>query len=235
MPSARGYASQHQVERYGTINQSSISTIALKKYGLAIHTSSPDLGLALSNFAGDSRHQVWNLGREVSNYLHQTLSEFLRPQTWADLKFIAVAIGPGGFTGTRIGVVTARTLAQQLEIPLFGLSSLAVLAYAQPLMNETIAIQMPAQRGELYTALYKAAPDNLTAVLPDSVMTPDLWYQTLSTTYPTSYHLVEADPHQGTQVTTLLELAHLKWTQGDRSPWSQVLPFYGQHPVTHQS
>ncbi|MGV0027547.1 tRNA (adenosine(37)-N6)-threonylcarbamoyltransferase complex dimerization subunit type 1 TsaB [Phormidesmis priestleyi] len=205
----------------------------VKKYGLAIHTSSPDLGLALSDFVGDSRHQVWNLGREVSNYLHQTLSEFLRPQTWADLKFIAVAIGPGGFTGTRIGVVTARTLAQQLEIPLFGLSSLAVLAHAQDLTG-TVAIQMPAQRGELYTALYQTSPDNLTAVLPDSVMTPDLWHQTLST-WPTPYHLVEAAPHQGAQVTHLLELAHLKWNQGERSPWQEVLPFYGQHPVTNQS
>ncbi|KAM3115571.1 tRNA (adenosine(37)-N6)-threonylcarbamoyltransferase complex dimerization subunit type 1 TsaB [Phormidesmis sp. 146-33] len=206
----------------------------MKKYGLAIHTSSPDLGLALSDFVEDSRHQVWDLGREVSNYLHQMLSDFLHPQTWTDLGFIAVAIGPGGFTGTRIGVVTARTLAQQLEIPLFGVSSLAVIAYAHRSTKETIAIQMPAQRGELYTALYQATSDNLTAVLPDSVMTPDLWHQTLSA-YSTPYHLVEADPHQGEQVTNLLELAHLKWSRGERSLWSEVLPFYGQHPVTNQS
>jgi tRNA threonylcarbamoyl adenosine modification protein YeaZ len=206
----------------------------VKKYGLAIHTSSPDLGLALSDFAGDSRHQVWNLGREVSNYLHQKLSEFLLPQTWSDLKFIAVAIGPGGFTGTRIGVVTARTLAQQLEIPLFGVSSLAVLAHAQDLMDRPIAIQMPAQRGELYTALYQSTSDSLTAVLPDSVMTPDIWHQTLSN-WSTPYHLVESDPHQGAQVTNLLQLAHLRWNQGERSPWQEVLPFYGQHPVTNQN
>jgi tRNA threonylcarbamoyl adenosine modification protein YeaZ len=206
----------------------------VKKYGLAIHTSSPDLGLALSDFVGDSRHQVWNLGREVSNYLHQTLSEFLYPQTWADLKFISVAIGPGGFTGTRIGVVTARTLAQQLEIPLFGVSSLAALVHVQNLTEGTIAIQMPAQRGELYTALYEVSPNDLTAVLPDSVMTPELWHQTLST-WPTPYHLVEATPNQGTQVTNVLELSHLKWKRGERSPWQEVLPFYGQHPVTHQN
>ncbi|NJN88459.1 MAG: tRNA (adenosine(37)-N6)-threonylcarbamoyltransferase complex dimerization subunit type 1 TsaB, partial [Leptolyngbyaceae cyanobacterium SL_7_1] len=96
---------------------------AVLPYALALHTSSSDLGLALSNFAGDRRSQTWDLGRQVSNYLHQYLQEFLSPQSWGDLAFLAVAIGPGSFTGTRIGVVTARTLAQQLNIPLFPISS----------------------------------------------------------------------------------------------------------------
>ena len=101
------------------------------KYGLAIHTTSPELGLALSNFAGDCRSQTWDLGRSLSTHLHQKLAEFIQPQTWTDLAFIAVAKGPGGFTGTRIGVVTARTLAQQLDIPLFALSSLASVAWPE--------------------------------------------------------------------------------------------------------
>jgi tRNA threonylcarbamoyl adenosine modification protein YeaZ len=101
----------------------------MTKYSLAIHTTSSELGLAISNFAGDSRCLVKDLGRDLSTQLHQYLAEFIQPQSWADLAFIAVAKGPGGFTGTRIGVVTARTLAQQLEIPLFAISSLAAVAW----------------------------------------------------------------------------------------------------------
>ncbi|PZO56405.1 MAG: tRNA (adenosine(37)-N6)-threonylcarbamoyltransferase complex dimerization subunit type 1 TsaB, partial [Phormidesmis priestleyi] len=99
--------------------------------GLAIHTSSPQLGLMLQSVPGHEaiiRHQVWNLGREVSSQFHAKLMEFIQPYDWKDLSFVAVANGPGGFTGTRIGVVAARTLAQQLEIPLFGVSSLAAIA-----------------------------------------------------------------------------------------------------------
>ncbi len=102
-------------------------------YGLAIHTGSPELGFSIDNFAGDQRAQAWNLGREASSQLHDRLAQFIQPQTWQSLQFIAVAIGPGGFTGTRLGVVLARTLAQQLSIPLFGLSCLMTIAAAHQL------------------------------------------------------------------------------------------------------
>lgn len=199
-------------------------------YGLAIHTSSPDLGLAISNFAGDARHQVWPLGRDVSNLMHEKLSEFLAPQTWRDLAWLAVAIGPGGFTGTRIGVVAARTLAQQLDIPLFGFSSLAAIAQAQA--QGAIAIQMPVQRGELATAIYQKSPAGLASLLPDGVMTLEIWQQTLQNfSLNFSYDRVAAESTQGRYVVHLLDLAHQAWNQGQRPHWSDVMPFYGQHPV----
>ncbi|MGB3205816.1 MAG: tRNA (adenosine(37)-N6)-threonylcarbamoyltransferase complex dimerization subunit type 1 TsaB, partial [Crinalium sp.] len=105
------------------------NNLAANKYGLGIHTSSVELGLAINNFFGESRTQSWDLGRDLSNVFHQYLLDFISPQSWADLGFLAVAKGPGGFTGTRIGVVTARTLAQQLDIPLFTISTLAALAW----------------------------------------------------------------------------------------------------------
>ncbi len=204
-------------------------------YALAIHTASPDLGLAIDNFAGDSRSQVWNLGRDLSTHLHLHLAEFLRPQTWSNLAFIAVARGPGGFTGTRMGVVTARTLAQQLEIPLFALSTLAAIAWLEQknlTQARDIAVQMPAQRGEIFGAIYRSIPNSegLETLLPDSVMTADSWEETLaSQTHP--YSFVKAEGNIGFSVTSLLELAHLAWNQGSRPHWSEALPFYGQHPV----
>ena len=101
----------------------------MMKYGLALHTTSSQLGLTISNFETDTRSQVWYLGLELSNTLHQHLANFISPQTWDAIAFIAVAKGPGSFTSTRIGLVTARTLGQQLNIPVFALSSLAIFVW----------------------------------------------------------------------------------------------------------
>jgi tRNA threonylcarbamoyl adenosine modification protein YeaZ len=205
-------------------------------YALAIHTSSPDLGLAISNFAGDARSQVWNLGRDLSTQLHYCLAEFLPPQTWNDLEFIAVAKGPGGFTGTRMGVVTARILAQQLEIPLFAISSLAAIAwkYSQDkgLREVAISVEMRAQRGEVFTAIYQVAANQsgLTTLLADGVMSPQTWQQTLDE-WHTPCHQLKVEDSLGESAIALLDLAYRNWQQGDRPHWSAALPFYGQHPV----
>lgn len=206
-------------------------------FGLALHTTTPELGLALSNFAGVERSQVWNLGREKSSHLHLHLAEFLKPQTWSDLAWIAVAKGPGGFTGTRIGVVTARTLAQQLDIPLFAVSSLAAVAWMQRTQADVIAVEMPAQRGEVYGAIYRVMPvdaiaplTTLVPLLPDTVFPLDEWQQQLAS-WQTPYHLIVAAGNLGETVTGVLDLAWAEWQQGHRPLWSEVLPFYGQQPV----
>lgn len=205
-------------------------------YALALHTTSSDLGLALSNFTDDRRCQTWELGRQVSNYLHSYLQEFLLPQSWNDLAFLAVAIGPGSFTGTRIGVVTARTLAQQLNIPLFPISSLMAFAYwhqadpgigNEPWEAQQIAVQMPAQQGELFTAIYAIASSNKwTSIISDGVMTPNEWQQTLDLHQP--HRLLRAEGNLGGAAMALLELAHKKWQNNDRPDWSTAVPFYGQ-------
>lgn len=204
-----------------------------RRYGLAIHTSSPELGLAKSNFTGDEASSTWELGRDLSLYLHNCLGEFLAPQTWQDLAFLAVAKGPGSFTGTRIGIVTAKTLGQQLEIPVFAISSLAAIAWQKGKGQEkAIALQMPAQRGQVFTAIYQVSPQGVTAHLDDSVMIPEQWQQTLNTV-SIPYQLVEipAGVGLGHSILPLLELAYLEWQQGKRPNWLEALPYYGQHPV----
>ncbi len=208
-----------------------------KSYGLALHTTSPELGLAISDFAGNSRTQVWDLGRSLSTELHQYLAEFIQPQTWADLGFMAVAKGPGSFTGTRIGIVTVRTLAQQLEIPVYGISSLAIAAWRlskEKAEEKAIALQMPAQREQLFAAIYQPSESGLITLLADTVLTAESWQQTLDN-WPEPYQLIVVGDKLGTDVTSLLELAYLNWKQGERPHWSAALPFYGQHPVVEKS
>ena len=71
---------------------------------------------------------------------------------WGDLDAVAVGHGPGGFTGLRIGVATARGIAHSQRIPIHPVSSLAALAagIAAPLRLALI----DARRGELFAALY---------------------------------------------------------------------------------
>lgn len=225
-----------------------LENILPTQYGLGLHTTTRELGLAMSNFADETRSKVWDLERELSSHLHQYLVEFIKPQTWADLAFIAVAKGPGGFTGTRIGVVTARTLGQQLGIPVFAISTLAAVAWSHvvdptpqtpPLTGRrrfqsesAIAVQMPAQRGQVFGAIYQPTPDisELKVLLPDTVMTPEAWQEKLAN-WNTDYQLIEAQFGLAATVTSVLQLAYLDWQRGQRPNWSEALPFYGQHPV----
>lgn len=208
----------------GEITTRRISTNV--KYGLAIHTTSSELGLALRNMGNDSRSNVWDLGRSLSTHLHYHLAEYIKPQTWADLDYIAVAKGPGSFTSTRIGVVTARTIAQQLDIPLFAISSLEAIARAEKTDN-AIAVQIPAQTNLVYTAIYSGR----TALLPDSLMTVEAWEKTLKT-WQTPYQLIKAENGLGATVTSILEIAGSQWQHGKYFNWIDAVPFYGQSPVS---
>ena len=214
------------------------------KYGLALHTSSPALGLAIGSNADDVRCQTWDLGRDTSNYLHPYLRDFLAPQTWQDLGWIATANGPGGFTGTRLGVVTARTLGQQLDLPVFTISSLAAIAWQLPQVG-AVAISMPAQRGEVFGAIYRRSPDrqDLTTIFADTVFSladwdtqlakfsPDDWDIQTENLPPIHHEIVPQSANLAATVLGVMALAQIAYDRQERPNWTKALPFYGQHPV----
>jgi tRNA threonylcarbamoyladenosine biosynthesis protein TsaB len=76
---------------------------------------------------------------------------------WSSIERIAVGVGPGTFTGLRVGLATARGLAQSLGVELVGVSSLQALAHvalgAEP--TPTVLAVIDARRGEVFAAAYE--------------------------------------------------------------------------------
>jgi tRNA threonylcarbamoyladenosine biosynthesis protein TsaB len=74
--------------------------------------------------------------------------------SWDDVERLCVGVGPGGFTGLRLGVATARALAQARELPVVPVSSLDALAL--PVEHDgPVAALIDARRGEVFAAVYE--------------------------------------------------------------------------------
>lgn len=76
---------------------------------------------------------------------------------WEDVDRIAVGIGPGGFTGLRIGIASARALAQARDLPVVPVSSLEALAYARRGREPggLVVAAIDARRGEVFAAAWE--------------------------------------------------------------------------------
>jgi tRNA threonylcarbamoyladenosine biosynthesis protein TsaB len=80
-------------------------------------------------------------------------------QELADLAAVAVSLGPGNFTGLRIGLATAKTLAWSLRCPLVPVPTMEVLAAQFPYHPHPIGVVMDAKRGEVFWGLFRCPED----------------------------------------------------------------------------
>jgi len=96
-----------------------------------------------------------------------------------DLNLVAAGIGPGSFTGIRIGVATALGIAQSLSIPFAGISCLDVFAHNAPLVSGRLGVIVDAQRSQVYYCEYeienrKARASERPALWPPKALEPRL-------------------------------------------------------------
>jgi tRNA threonylcarbamoyladenosine biosynthesis protein TsaB len=80
---------------------------------------------------------------------------------WSELERVAVGVGPGTFTGLRIGIATARGLAQSLGLELVGVSSLRALAHGAGGTASRVLAAIDARRGEVFVAAYEGEQELL--------------------------------------------------------------------------
>jgi len=123
---------------------------------LAVHSTTPCLAAALVRDGNVLAEEVRPPGREhVENLaaMIKGLTEGLG-MTVRDLDGLGVAVGPGSFSGIRVGLATIKVMALMLGKPVAGISSLEVLAWEGLRQDECGAPIIDARRGEIYTCLY---------------------------------------------------------------------------------
>ena len=93
--------------------------------------------------------------------------------TLRDLGAVAVDVGPGLYTGLRVGVTTAITLAHALRVPVVAVTSLDLVAYPLRHTGRTIAAMIDARRGEVFHARYGCLPGGVQRLSAPEVGAPD--------------------------------------------------------------
>ncbi|WP_313801765.1 tRNA (adenosine(37)-N6)-threonylcarbamoyltransferase complex dimerization subunit type 1 TsaB [Cytobacillus sp.] len=125
---------------------------------LSIDTSNYALGVALLDGNQVIGEYITNIKKNHSVRVMPAIEALMKDCDIkpSDLSKIVVAKGPGSYTGVRIGVTIAKTLAWTLNIPLTGVSSLEVLAAsAGRYFNGVISPIFDARRNQIYTGLYQ--------------------------------------------------------------------------------
>jgi len=149
---------------------------------LGIDTSNMPLGIALMDGNVIKGEIITNVKKDHSARVMPAIESLLRQCGVApdELDLIVVAKGPGSYTGVRIGVTIAKTLAWSLGIPIAGVSSLEVLAANGRYFPGVIAPLFDARRGQIYTGLYRYEGSVLRCLEEDRIVAADEWAHQLS-------------------------------------------------------
>lgn len=132
---------------------------------LAFDTATPAVTVALSDGSGvlaqECAHDARRHGELLAPFISQVLSR--AGVTTGDLTAIAVGIGPGPYTGLRVGLVTASVLGSTLGIPVHGICSLDVVAAGASAgaNGRDFIVATDARRREVYWARYSASAERL--------------------------------------------------------------------------
>ena len=130
---------------------------------LALETSTLAGGVALVDGERLVAEYVLDVSVTHSERLMAAVDRVLADARWAprDLEGLAVSIGPGSFTGLRIGVSTAKGLASALGVPIAAVPTLDAMAAALPWAALAVCPVLEARRGEVYASLYRHDGDGL--------------------------------------------------------------------------
>ncbi|MFB0926791.1 MAG: tRNA (adenosine(37)-N6)-threonylcarbamoyltransferase complex dimerization subunit type 1 TsaB [Acidimicrobiales bacterium] len=145
---------------------------------LGIESATAQVGCAIGGHEGVLASAHSARGRRHAESLAPQI-EFTLAQARIDISEIsavAVDVGPGLFTGLRVGISTAMATAFGLSVPMIGVSSLDLLAFPVRHTRRLIAATIDARRGELFTAFYRQVPGGVQRVSEPQVVTPDDLY-----------------------------------------------------------
>lgn len=136
---------------------------------LAIDSSGLTASVALVNEESVLAEYSTNFKKTHSQTLLPMIDSIMKmvDMKASDLDAVAVAKGPGSFTGLRIGAGTAKGIALAQNLPIIGISTLESMAYTFCLSEELICPVMDARRQQLYYGVYESREGELTNLCPN--------------------------------------------------------------------
>lgn len=206
---------------------------------LAVHSTTPTLGVACAQDNRVLGAVVLPPGRQHLENLAAAIQDLMvrLHKGLADMDGFGVAVGPGSFSGIRIGLATFKGMALALGKPVAGISCLDILAWQGLRSGETGASVIDAKRGDLYGAVYKRTENHLELLAEPKLIRRDEFGYLMSRTpssivisagqehpgdYGNSVHLRRALPSAG----ACAELAFERISRGDSDELHALAPLY---------
>lgn len=233
-------------------------------FGFLVETTSPKGSLALYSLSTERRDFREIMVKEWSDCAH---SAFITPafeslfhsyikltssvksvsslQSYKNT-FVAVGVGPGRFTGVRVGISFAKTLGFILGIPIYPVSSLKILAESQKEEGKPILVLLNAFKNSFYMALYQREQSHLKELISPCVVLVDCLSEKIQTKcvcvgdgYAAYEHKLPSDLKKKMEVKKnifpeIKNLASLLEREFDSSclvQWKELTPVYLRSPV----
>ncbi len=144
---------------------------------IAIDTATETASVAIAHPDGAIAAELtWRAGRNHTMHVHPTLRHvmMLAGITKNDLTGIVATRGPGSFTGVRIGLATAKGLAQGLDVPIVGVGTLAAAALGAAHLGKTVWSVVNAGRGQYAAAAHSASNDGgAEQLVEEAILSPE--------------------------------------------------------------
>jgi tRNA threonylcarbamoyladenosine biosynthesis protein TsaB len=209
---------------------------------LALETSGQSGSVALMD--GDSLVAERWLPTDERNAktLAPAIREVLSSVGWtpSDVRLVAVAVGPGSFTGLRVGVTTAKTLAYAVGAEVIGVNTLEVIAAQVPRDANRLAVVLDAQRQQVFAAEFVRGPtsdfnwahdtaivdnDEWLAKLDPEVAVSGLGLEKLVARLPDNLTVIACE-HWQPRAAIVGQLAWRKYQAGQRDDLWRLVPQY---------
>jgi tRNA threonylcarbamoyladenosine biosynthesis protein TsaB len=142
---------------------------------LGIESATGQVGCAIGGHEGVLAEAHSNRAKRHAEILTPQI-DFVRRQARVELReisVVAVDLGPGLYTGLRVGISSAMAVAYALGVPMIGIASLDLLAFPVRFSPKLIVAAIDARRGELFYAFYRSVPGGVQRLGDYAVCSPD--------------------------------------------------------------
>ncbi len=209
------------------------------KFILALHSSSDQFGIGLIQLNDNKEYinsAIFPIGKDLSSQLFKCIEQLLPAKFWSKIIRIAVATGPGGYTGTRTTIVFARTIGQQINCQVDGISSFELMVprllneAKDSEIDETFWIIKSLKRKGLIGGKYKIINKRqLNNILEAKELVSPILLDINAEIKPQLY----ARDNVQQDVLRLLEISLSFYKQRKISSWKDIFPIYPTSPVKY--